>query len=366
MIFMRSVLSISTLTCVLILQCTAITADDRLLPDPDGKTADMSKPIQVFILLGQSNMLGFGRIDPQEQTGTLSHLVKEEGRYPHLIDGAGNWTERKDVRNVHVMDKRGAGLKDFTDFRDMKNEWLTVRKGHIGPELQFGHIMGHIHDEPVLILKACIGNRSLGWDLLPPGSERFDFDGKVYAGYKDNPSSWVEGEPKKEVKWYAGRQYDADTNHAKEVLRNLKKYYPDYADNGFEVAGFVFWQGHKDQNPAHASRYEQNLVRFIKSLRNDFESPDAKFVLATIAFGGNELSGPGLTIAKAQLAVDGGTGKYPEFRGNVKCIDARPYWKDKTVSPSGAGYHYNHNAETYMQVGEALGNAMAELLKRSK
>ncbi len=29
--------------------------------------------------------------------------------------------------------------------------------------------------------------------------------------------------------------------------------------SGLAIAGFVFWQGHKDQNAAHASRYEQNL-----------------------------------------------------------------------------------------------------------
>ncbi|MEQ8785555.1 MAG: sialate O-acetylesterase [Pirellulaceae bacterium] len=334
------------------------------LPDPDGKPAEMSKPVQVFILLGQSNMLGFGRIDPEEQSGTLSHLVKKEGKYPYLVDDAGNWTERKDVRNVHVMDKRGVDFRDMTQFADMKNEWLTVKKGHIGPELAFGHVMGHLHEEPVLILKACIGNRSLGWDLLPPGSERFEFEGKTYAGYKDNPGSWVEGEPKKEVKWYAGRQYDADTAHAKAVLENLEKYYPGYQGQGYEVAGFVFWQGHKDQNAAHASRYEQNLVRFIKTLRKDFDAPHAKFVLATIAFGGDQLSGDGLTVAEAQLAVSGETGKYPEFKGNVKTIDARPFWRDKEVSPTGAGYHYNHNAETYMEVGSALGRAMAELLGR--
>ena len=32
----------------------------------------------------------------------------------------------------------------------------------------------------------------------------------------------------------------------------------------------------------------------------------------------------------------------------------------------GAGYHYNHNAETYMEVGNALGRAMAELLENKK
>ena len=340
---------------------SVVSADVPPLPDPDGQPASQDKPVQVFILLGQSNMLGFGRIDPIDKPGTLSRLVKQQEKYPHLIDDQGRWTERKDVRNVHVMDARG-DFKNLLNFRDMKNEWLTVKKGHIGPELQFGYIMGHLHDEPVLILKACIGNRSLGWDLLPPGSERYEYDGKTYAGYKDNPSSWVEGQPKKEVAWYAGRQYDADTTHAKEVLKNLEKYYPGYQGQGYEIAGFVFWQGHKDQNAAHASRYEQNLVHFIKTLRQDFQTPDAKFVLATIAFGGDALSGHGLTIANAQLAVSGETGKYPEFRGNVKAIDARPFWRDKANSPSGAGYHYNHNAETYMEVGNALGWAMAELL----
>ena len=51
-----------------------------------------------------------------------------------------------------------------------------------------------------------------------------------------------------------------------------------------------------------------------------------------------------------------------EFKGNVKAIDARPFCRDKEVSPSGQGYHYNHNAETYMNVGEAMGRAMADLL----
>ena len=328
------------------------TDPKQQLPDPDGKPAAKDKPIKVFVLMGQSNMLGFGRVEPEDKNGTLTHLTRKKGKYPHLVDDAGNWTERKDVRNVHVM----CG-------RDMKNDWLAVKGKHIGPDLQFGCIMGHILDEPVLILKSCIGNRSLGWDLLPPGSKQFEFDGKVYAGYKETPLSWVKGEPKKEVNWYAGKQYDTDIADAKRVLSNLSEFYPGYENQGYEVAGFVWWQGHKDQNPAHASRYEQNLVHLIKTLRKEFEAPKAKFVAATIAFGGDQLSGHGLTVANAQLAVSGDKGKYPEFKGNVKTIEARPFWRDKEVSPSGAGYHYNHNAESYMEVGNALGWAMAELLK---
>ncbi|MFW6169436.1 MAG: sialate O-acetylesterase [Planctomycetota bacterium] len=334
---------------LLILPATAAEIPDQLA-DPDGKPADQSKPVQVFILMGQSNMLGFGRVGPEDQQGTLMYLTKTKGKYPHLIDDEGNWTARNDVHYVQTT----VGNRQHP---------LTVKGRHIGVELQLGHIMGYIHDEPVLILKACIGNRSLGWDLLPPGSKQFQYQGRTYAGYQETPSSWVEGEPKKEVNWYAGKQYDTDTTNAKEVLKNLSKYYPDYQGQGYEVAGFVWWQGHKDQNPAHASRYEQNLVRLIKTLRKEFEAPEAKFVLATIAFGGWDLKGPGLTIANAQLAVSGDKGKYPEFAHNVKTVEARDYWREKDVSPTGAGYHYNHNAETYMEVGNALGWAMAELLK---
>ena len=88
--------------------------------------------------------------------------------------------------------------------------------------------------------------------------------------------------------------------------------------------GFVWWQGHKDGNDVHAGRYEQNLVHLIKTLRRDFDAPDAKFTLATIAFGGDALADHGLTICDAQLAVDGDAGKYPEFAGNVAAKANRP------------------------------------------
>jgi alpha-galactosidase len=64
---------------------------------------------------------------------------------------------------------------------DMRNDWLSANKRAFGPELGVGYVMGQVHDAPVLVLKACIGNRSLGWDLLPPGSERFEFEGKTYV-----------------------------------------------------------------------------------------------------------------------------------------------------------------------------------------
>ena len=68
------------------------------LPDPDGKPADMTKPVQVYILMGQSNMLGFGKVGPAEKEGTLEYAIKTKGKYPNVIDDAG--TRRNLVVNA--------------------------------------------------------------------------------------------------------------------------------------------------------------------------------------------------------------------------------------------------------------------------
>ncbi|MCA9300659.1 MAG: hypothetical protein KDA28_16435, partial [Phycisphaerales bacterium] len=142
--------------------------------------------------------------------------------------------------------------------------------------------------------------------------------------------------------------------------------FPDAGDEGYEISGFAWWQGHKDQNAAHAGRYEQNMVHLIKSMRDEFDAPEAPFVLATIAFDGPALASHGLTVAEAQLAVSGESGRHPEFEGNVKTVDARPFWRDKEISPNAQGYHYNHNAGTYMDVGQALGQAMVDLIEGAR
>ena len=241
---------------------------------------------------------------------------------------------------------------------------VGVQGSTFGPELQFGHVMGYFHDEPVIILKSSQGNRSLGWDFLPPGSERFTHEGRTFAGYQDTPPSWVEGEPKDEVNWYAGKQYDDCFGAVHDVLDNFATEYPQFEDQGYEIAGFVWWQGHKDGGSAvHAGRYEQNLVRLINTLREEFKSPNAPFVIGTIGFDGWEMAGNQLAIADAQLAVSGESGRHPEFAGNVLTVETRDFWRDASISPRNQGFHYNGNAETYMLVGDALGRGMVELLE---
>mgnify|MGYP000384894893 FL=1 len=59
--------------------------------------------------------------------------------------------------------------------------------------------------------------------------------------------------------------------------------------------------------------------------------------------------------------------RYPGFAGNVKCVDIRDFWPAVEDSPNAKqAYHYDHIAGTYMEVGNAPGWAMADLLKASK
>ena len=330
------------------------TAFAQKAPDldlkPDGKPGAAGKPVKVFILMGQSNMVGMGDIGPETAKGSLTYLTRTEKKYPFLVDGD-KWTERKDVYYYDARVKKGAPLGP------------TANNGKaIGPELGFGYVMGHVLDEPVLVLKSCIGNRSLGWDLLPPGSKEYTFEGKTYPGYKGTPDWWVEGQPKRTVNWYAGKQYDDDMANAKAAIKDIAKIVPGYKDQGYEIAGFVWWQGHKDTgNKAHAGKYEENLVRLIDSQRKDYDAPKAKFVLAT-GCGNPGTEGTGKAIAEAQLAI-GDPKKYKKFEGNVKAVDNRDLWRAADVSPKNQGYHYNRNAETYLETGLRLGWAMADLLK---
>lgn len=356
----KSFTKASLLALIAISLCLpSVYATDEL-PDPDGKPADMSKPVQVYILLGQSNMLGFGKVKSGKGNadGSLTNAVNEKKLYPYLVDDEGNWTERKDVRNVRVMGSGTGGS------RLINNEWMTIKGNSIGPEIGIGHYVGNATDAPVMILKSCIGNRALGWDLLPPGSEGFEFtDSKgttwVHPGYKGSPERWKKGEEPKKITWYAGMQYDGDITRAKKVLAELDKHYP--GAKSYEVAGFFWWQGDRDsRSEALSSRYEKNLVHLIKQLRKEFDAPNANFVCASLGQTEKGATDGGGKILEAIMAVDGTTEnkKYPDFKGNVAAVYTHPLSKGGS-----SGGHYNGNAETYMNVGEAMGNAMVELIK---
>jgi alpha-galactosidase len=284
-------------------------------------------PVKVFVLAGQSNMEGQGviKLDPKknEGKGSLEYLVKTPAtadRFKHLVDKDGKWVVRDDVWIWYLGRKGG----------------LTVGYGakedKIGPELQFGNVVGDYLDNQVLLIKVAWGGKSLGKDFRPPSS-----GGEV------------------------GPFYTEIVKQTKDVLANLKTQFPDYDGRGYELAGFGWHQGWNDRiNQAFNDEYEKNMANFIRDIRKDLGAKDLPFVIAETGMSGREETHPrALSLMKAQAAV----AQHPEFKGNVAFVETKDFWRPKEVSPSGQAYHWNNNAETYFLIGDGMGKAMVEILK---
>ena len=224
-----------------------------------------------------------------------------------------------------------------------------------------GHCLGFAIDAPVMILKSCIGNRSLGWDILAPGSPSYEYeetDNKgnkktmVYAGYGESPLKWEKGTEPKPIGWKAGVQYDGDIDRAKKVLADLEKHYP--GGKGYEVAGFFWWQGDKDRyNEGHAAMYEKNLGSLLNALRKEFNAPKAKMVVATLGQTNKDTAS-----GNEKLIIEGMLAFADAHKGKAATVYTNPI-----SMGSSSNAHYGGNAKTYMNVGLAMGKAMVELLK---
>ena len=262
--------------------------------------------------------------------GDLEAVAKREGKFPWLVDAAGEWSVRHDVYFQEARltkDGRGSLLS------------ATSNGKSIGPELGFGHVLGTFHDEQVLLIKTAQGNRSLGFDFRPPSSGRTDPDNK-----------------------FESAEYKLMVEGVRKTLANIDKVVPGYKDQGYEIAGFVWFQGHKDSfSEVLIEEYEKHLVNLINDVRREFKTPKLPAVVATVGFGGHNMQEKFLRILKAQMAV-GDAKKHPEYAGNVASVDTRDFWREVDESPTNQDYHYNRNAETYLLIGDALGRAMVKLL----
>jgi hypothetical protein len=137
-------------------------APPEKLPKPDKKDKpDTKKPLKVYILAGQSNMCGMGKVN------TLKPLPANDERFQYLVDDKGQWSVRNDVFFMNLAAK--SSRRNYA--------WLTVgvrdpSNQLVGPEVGFGHVVGYYHDEAVLIIKAAIGNTSLKHDWVGPTSRK--------------------------------------------------------------------------------------------------------------------------------------------------------------------------------------------------
>jgi len=97
-------------------------------------------------------------------------------------------------------------------------------------------------------------------------------------------------------------------------------------------------------------------------VREDFDAPEAPFIIGTIGFHGWDMPEQFLPIAEAQLAVSNYE-KYPQFKGKVHTVETRDFWQSAENSPMDQDYHYNQNGETYYLIGDAFGKGIVQLLE---
>ena len=287
-------------------------------------------PVMITYFKGGSAAFWLEQVDIAGQ-GDLVTLTQKDGKFPYLLDAAGKWSVRNDVT--------------YTDprlFPDRASSPLSATSnngGSIGPELGFGSVMGTFHDEQVLLIKTAIGNRSLNWDFRPPSSGKTDREGAAQ---------------------WEGLEYRLMVEGVRKSLEQIDKIVPGYKGQGCEVAGFGWFQGHKDSGSTK-EEYEKHLVNLISDLRKEFKAPKMPVVVATVGFNGYRIKeGPWKGVWEAQMAV-GDSKQHPELASSVASVDTRDFWREREESPAGQDYHYNRNAETYLLVGEAMGRAMVRL-----
>ncbi|MBE86935.1 MAG: sialate O-acetylesterase [Verrucomicrobiales bacterium] len=356
--------------------------------------AEESKPVKVFILAGQSNMEGKGKIDP-----LLNHQIKasETKDFFAHFHNDGEYIKRNDVW-INYLDRRGD---------------LTVGYGSpgcIGLELQFGHIMGDHYEEPVLLIKTAWGGKSIGRDFRPPSSGvvskdtigdlvenmiKRDYNNIIRREWnkakKDNPKinrKEVEAkssesldrirkakndEYRKQVVDSYGHFYRLMMTEIKTTLSEIKTRFPEYDGRGYEIAGFVWFQGWNDMYGDFPGEYAKNMENLIRDVRKELGVPDLPVAIGVMGQNGFKPAKGNMAIVKnAQLSMN----EIVDFKGNVKAIptdvfwdkradEAFPTWRDNLEEWVKIGsdfpYHYLGSTITFTRIGQALAQTMLEL-----
>ena len=377
-----------------------------------------AKPLKVYLLVGQSNMQGHAA------ERTLGHLGMDSKTVPLLkaiqnADGSAKVHDQIWISSIEVAEESG-----------VKEGKLTVGYGaggrdpKIGPELTFGVTMQKHVGEPILLIKTSWGGKSLNTDFRPPSAGAYAFNEKQIENFKKREKNLAEVRQEKINS--TGVYYRLMLAHIRKVLGDIKRVYPAYdAKAGYELAGFVWFQGWNDMvdggtyptrgQPGSYDAYSKNLAHFIRDVRKDLKAPNLPFVIGVMGAGGpiakygpdqKRYAGIHGEFRKAMAAP----AKLPEFRGNVTAVLTENYWdgelselvdrrgrinakrrelsKDKSLNReqrdkalaelnaklftkeelkilelgvSNAAYHYLGSAKILGQIGKAFADALAEM-----
>jgi len=267
-----------------------------------------AKPLKVFIMAGQENMDGqaekrtidFIGEDKDPARAALLGVFKPDGT--NLVTRSDVWVANP---GVYAILQPGFGGRSNPNALGTK----------IGPEYGFGYFIGAAYDEQVLLIKYGPDGQSLYQNFRPPSAG-------VPAGMSADQ---------------VGDQYRNLIGMVHDTLDNLETYFPDYdASAGYEIAGFVWFQGYSDQfDDAGAQEYGANLVCLIKDLRAEFKAPDMKAVVGVMG-----LNGVSNEIGNQKVVRDGHRfiNTLAEFSGNAKAIESAPLLDPDVVAIKTAGW----------------------------
>lgn len=278
-----------------------------------------AKPLKVFILAGQSNMEGHA------QTMTFPAVAKDPKTadiYKEMVDENGKPIVCEDVWISYAYgDFSGNSAKKGPKKGKLTAGWGSqhhIGTGKIGPEFTFGIYMSKLLGEPILLIKNAWGGKSLMVDFRPPSAGELSDEAKKKIGKRE-----------------PGKYYNLMMEHVKNVLADPKKVYPGYnPEEGYELAGFVWFQGWNDMFENYPklkaekgkkagkdySEYSRLLGCFIRDVRKKLKAPEMPFVIGVLGVGGKKAGGD--PFRKAMAA----TAEMPEFKGNVVNVFSEKYW----------------------------------------
>jgi alpha-galactosidase len=297
--------------------------------------------LKVFILAGQSNMEGpanintFDYIGDDPSTAPMLKLMRSADGRPAAGQNAWiSYLTGADENNFELHGKLTAG------YGSMWGMDPTKPGDKIGPEFTFGLTMDAALDEPVLIIKAAWGGKSLHTDFRPPSAGPYQLSSFQRENY---PKQAGHGIPKNFAQWKVekakatGHYYRLMMEHVKKVLADPKRVCPGYdAAWGYELAGFVWLQGFNDMVDGHVyprdgqpdrfDLYAELLAHFIRDVRKDLGAPKLPFVIGVMGVGGlKDQSADMLAFRRAMAAP----AAMPEFKGNVAAVQTAPFWSDE-------------------------------------
>jgi len=379
------------------------------------ETAQAAKPkLQVFILAGQSNMVGHANFitiptlftAKEPEVRALSKLAFKNGMTvtrAMVDDQIATMIKRNDlnqkIRKKEITGKdeiaaARAKIKTLTaEFnakskkikqafavskrvyitsiadRNRRSGPLTVGFGgspdKIGPEFGFGLSLARKLDAPILLIKTSWGGKSLNYNFRPPSA------GPYVLSKKEQ-----EGDKVEEIKKNVGLNYRMMNEAVHAVLKDVGKHHPDYnADAGFEMAGFVWFQGFNDQfSPAFRDNYKDNMIAFIKDVRKEYKTPKMPFVIGVLGTNRTAEDVAKNAVSVAQRAA----AKAPEFQGNVASVESyevyshdayevykkgwAQHFAEWCVVGSDRPYHYLGSGKFFVRFGDSLAQQMLKLM----